>query len=111
MITASTNNIRKTFYNMAEFLCDYQSDVADLPTDCGVGSKATVIENSNVYILNGAKLWILQSSGNTSGGNSSGGNTPNTGDTIIYEGGDLEDSSSDDNNSNVVYEGTDLDLG
>jgi hypothetical protein len=59
MITASTNNIRKTFYNMAEFLCDYQSDVADLPTDCGVGSKAFVIENSNVYILNGSKIWIL----------------------------------------------------
>lgn len=100
MITASTNNIRKTFYNMAEFLCDYQSDVADLPTDCGVGSKAFVIENSNVYILNGSKIWILQS---TTGNESS-----SSGENNSYDGGDLDDnfSSSGENN---LYDGGDLD--
>lgn len=80
MITVGVNTGKKPFYNMAEYLCDYQSDVANLPTNRGPGSKATVIENGNVYVLNAEHQWILQPK-------TGGGDTPSPGDTVIYDGG------------------------
>lgn len=49
--------------NYAEFLCDTESDVGNLPREkgknsCSIGSLATVIESKNVYIL-GSNGWIL----------------------------------------------------
>lgn len=32
MITTGVNRSNKPFYNMGEYLCDYESDVANLPT-------------------------------------------------------------------------------
>lgn len=81
MITVGTNRTNKPFYNMAEFLCDFETDVANLPTHRGVGSRAKVIENGNVYILNSQKQWTLQPK------ESGGGDVPGEGDTIIYDGG------------------------
>lgn len=83
MITSSINTGKKSFYNMAEFLCDFESDVANLPINRGVGSKAFVIENGNVYVFNSYSQWVLQPK-NSGGG---GGITPDPGDTIIYDGG------------------------
>lgn len=75
---------KNPFYNAKEFLCDYEADVANLPTDCGVGSIARVIETSNIYMFNGAGEWIKQSSNNGGGG----GNDPVDPDNIyIYDGG------------------------
>ena len=35
-----------------EFYCDTVDDIAELPTDCQVGSTALVIEGALVYMLN-----------------------------------------------------------
>lgn len=59
--------------NYAEFLCDAESDIENLPGTKGsngvaVGSLATVIESKNVYILssNGWKLFgVAGASGST----------------------------------------------
>lgn len=59
MITNSINTGKRPFYNMAEFLCDFESDVVNLPTNRGVGSTATVIENGNVYVFNSYGHWVL----------------------------------------------------
>lgn len=80
MITTGKNLNNKPFYGATEFLCDYQSDVTNLPTNRKVGSRAYVIENGNRYVLNSEHIWILQP---TSGG----GGLPPTTDTIIYDGG------------------------
>jgi hypothetical protein len=79
MITVGRNTGSQTVYNQAIFYCDYESDVSDLPTNRGVGSKAIVIETGNVYLLNGQHQWILQPT-TGSGGNTDGGD-------IIYDGG------------------------
>ena len=52
---SGTQDGRVTFY------LDSDSDVSDLPTDCGVGSRAYVIdgESSNVYALAPAGEWRL----------------------------------------------------
>lgn len=71
MIAVGTNRSNKPFYNMAEFLCDYESDVADLPTNRGPGSTARVIESGNVYILNNSHQWIKQPKNSSGGGSSS----------------------------------------
>lgn len=83
-ITRGKNRENKPFYNMAEFLCDFQTDVASLPTNCGPGSTARVVENGNFYILNNQFQWVLQPK---TAGSSGGGDTPGNGDTIIYDGG------------------------
>ncbi len=86
-IKKGINRSNKPFYNMAEFLCDYETDVASLPTNVGPGSTAKVVENGNFYILNNQHEWILQpASGSSSGGTSSGE------DDIIV----LNDSASSD---------------
>lgn len=79
---------KNPFYNAKEFLCDYEADLANLPTDCGVGSTARVIETSKVYMLNSAGEWIKQSSP-TGGGSTEGGGEGNLdpSDTYIYDGG------------------------
>lgn len=81
MIIVGKNTSNKPFYGMTEFLCDYTTDVANLPTNRAAGSIARVIEDGSVYILNSEKQWILQPK------NSGGGDTPI--DTIIYDGGTI----------------------
>lgn len=71
MITVGTNRSNKPFYNMAEFLCDYESDIADLPTNRGPGSTARVVESGNVYVLNNNHEWIKQPKDSGGGGSSS----------------------------------------
>lgn len=69
-IKRGINRSHRPFYNMAEFLCDYETDVASLPTSCGPGSEAKVVENGNFYILNNQHQWVLQPAAG-SGGSSS----------------------------------------
>ena len=98
MITNGINAGKRPFYNMASFLCDFQSDVANLPLNRGVGSIARVIENGNVYIFNTQKQWILQPK-------CGGGTTPPEEDddvTIIYDGGDVAQA---DYVETVIYDG------
>lgn len=69
-IKRGVNRSGKPFYNMAEFLCDYDSDVNSLPTSCGAGSTARVVESGDIYILNNSHEWVKQPK-NSGGGSSS----------------------------------------
>lgn len=97
MITVGRNTGRQPFYNMGEYICDYETDVANLPTDKSAGSTATVVETGNVYMLNSQHQWVLQ----PSGGSASGGD-------IIYDGGIIDNSSSL-SSSNIIYDGGTID--
>ncbi len=59
MITVGKNVDNKVLYGTVHFLCDYQSDVANLPTNRKPGSSAYVIENGNRYIFNSNHELIL----------------------------------------------------
>ena len=41
-----------------EFLCDEETDLQNLPTDCAPGSIAFVVNGALVYMLNNKKQWI-----------------------------------------------------
>ena len=69
-------------YNYSEFTCDTAADIADLPTNkdvgkyknldtCSIGSKATVISDRTMYILNGDNQWVLLKDYKATGGGSS----------------------------------------
>lgn len=54
----------KKAYGVYEFLCDFDSDVKDLRTDCAPGSKAQVAESGKNYVFNSLKQWKeVESSG------------------------------------------------
>lgn len=52
------SNSEKVRYGQKEFVVDFESDVATLPTNCEPGSKALVIETSQYYMLNHNKQWV-----------------------------------------------------
>ena len=69
-------------YNYSEFTCDTAADIADLPTNkdigkyknldtCSIGSKATVISDRTMYILNGDNQWVLLKDYRATGGGNS----------------------------------------
>jgi hypothetical protein len=91
MITIGRNTGKQSFYNIGVYICDYESDIADLPVNKSAGSTAKVVETGNTYMLNNFHQWILQPD---SGGTSSGGN-------IIYDGGNVSSSSGTD----TIYDG------
>lgn len=45
-------------YNVREYICDTEADIADIPTNCAPGSTIFVIETSNLYMLNTKGEWI-----------------------------------------------------
>lgn len=53
----------KVAYDVCEFICDYESDVANLPKDKTVGSSALVLETLNIYMINGEGQWVKLSFG------------------------------------------------
>lgn len=53
-ITVNGNNIQSS---VVEIIADTVADVADLPTDVGVGSDCIVLENSSVYMLGNDLVW------------------------------------------------------
>ena len=42
----------KVAYDVCDLICDYESDVVNLPIDKSVGSTALVLETSNLYMIN-----------------------------------------------------------
>lgn len=74
------------------FICDEFGDISSLPTNskygvkqdgdtvsdelCGIGSRATVASNGDIYILNASGRWVKKRSG------SSGGSTGGSGSDI-----------------------------
>lgn len=54
----------KYINNQHEYVCDFLSDVENLPTavtepdKCDFGSTAMVIEDSSVWILNSSNVWV-----------------------------------------------------
>ena len=54
----------KYINNHHEYVCDFLSDVENLPTavtepnKCDFGSTAMVIEDSSVWILNSSNVWV-----------------------------------------------------
>jgi hypothetical protein len=46
-----------TMVYIREYIIDYVSDLADLPTDIPAGSNAFCLENGSAYILSGDKKW------------------------------------------------------
>lgn len=57
-------------FNYSKFICDYISDLSNLPTNsscstigniepCAIGSLALVIENQSIYILSNQNIWSL----------------------------------------------------
>ena len=72
-------------YNEAikKYIVDFETDIAEVPTDAPAGSECFVIENSVTYMLNHHKQWIKV---NLSSGGSDGGSIPDA-NTVVYEGG------------------------
>lgn len=58
-------------YGICEFTCDSPSDIPNLPTTCGMGSRCIVMSNGDVYFLNGKKQWIKPSTSTSSSSSSS----------------------------------------
>ena len=96
MITVGKNTDNKALYGTVKFLCDYQSDVANLPNNRKPGSTAYVIKNGNRNTLKSNKEWELQPAG------VGGGGLPTEDNTIIYDGGEV---TLDDPVDTIVYDG------
>lgn len=47
----------KTLYGIYDFVCDFEEDYKKLPTNCAVGSRAFIIENNKIYMINSKKEW------------------------------------------------------
>lgn len=48
----------KIKYKVYEFIIDTAADLADVPTDVGIGSKIYCIEDSTVYMLNNSREYV-----------------------------------------------------
>lgn len=50
-------------FNYAEFLCDTENDIENLPTNekgkCAIGSRAFVISSNGEYILSPKNKWVI----------------------------------------------------
>ena len=57
MFTITKEKDRHT-NNIQEFICDFETDINNLPIDIAAGSTAFVIENSSAYMLNNSKVWV-----------------------------------------------------
>lgn len=61
----------KVAYGIQNFVLDYESDVAKLPTNKAVGSSAYVLESGNTYYINSNKEWKRGVGAPSNGGGSS----------------------------------------
>lgn len=116
MITVGRNTGKQPFYNMGQYICDYETDVANLPINKSAGSIAQVVETGNIYMLNSLHQWILQPASSSGGSGSSdiiydGGSVDNSSsNNVIYDGGSMDNSSSE-NENNTEYDGGNVDSG
>lgn len=44
-------------YDIRQFVCDTTADIAELPTNCAIGSSVLVVANSSVWILGSDREW------------------------------------------------------
>lgn len=91
---------RKRSYGIKTFLVNTMADIDAIPlslSTIAVGSIAIIAETGEKYILNQFRQWeLLSSSGESSGGDS--------GEIVIYEGGDLM-TDSNEGNEDINYDG------
>ena len=83
-------NRDKIAYDVKKFVVDFETDIAELPTNCTPGSSAFVIENSSAYMLNNNRKWVKINLDTGNGGSSGGNGGSGDGDIIkdvIYDGG------------------------
>ena len=59
---ASKNNTAR--YNLTQFVCNTENDIAVVPTTVAPGSTLFCIESSNTYMLNTNKEWVKISANN-----------------------------------------------
>ena len=45
-------------FGVNEYVCDYASDIINLPTSPSAGSSAMCIENGKVFMFNGESKWV-----------------------------------------------------
>lgn len=76
------SNRGKISYDIQRFVVDFETEIAELPTNGAPGSTAFVIENGSRYMLNNDRVWKLLPSSGASGG---GSIDPTA--TYIYDGG------------------------
>ena len=62
---ASKNNTAR--YNLTQFVCNTENDIAVVPTTVAPGSTLFCIESSNTYMLNTNKEWVKISVNNAEG--------------------------------------------
>lgn len=78
------SNRGKIAYDIQRFIVDFETEIAELPTNGAPGSTAFVIENGSRYMLNNERRWKLLPSSGTGGG---GGGSIDPTATYIYDGG------------------------
>ena len=78
------SNSGKLCYGWKDYVVDFETDVANLPTNAAHGSRAFVIATSQYYMLNSLKTWVKINLA-TSGG--SGGEEDPGVQNVIYNGG------------------------
>lgn len=91
---------RKRNYGIKTFLVNTMADIDAIPlslSTIAVGSIAIIAETGEKYILNQFRQWELLSSSGESGGGDSG-------EIVIYEGGDLMTGGSE-GNEDINYDG------
>jgi hypothetical protein len=58
MVSTMSNGNKKA-YGVAEYVCDTEDDIKDLPSSgCAPGSAAFVISTGTVYMMNSKGEWV-----------------------------------------------------
>lgn len=84
------------------FICDEFEDISSLPTNskcgtpqdgdtvsdemCGIGSRATVASNGDIYILNASGRWVKKHSGSSGGSTGGSGSDIQIDSTLTHSG-------------------------
>lgn len=58
MVSTMSNGNKKA-YGVAEYVCDTEDDIKDLPTTgCAPGSAAIIISTGSVYMMDSEGKWV-----------------------------------------------------
>lgn len=93
----ATSRHSKYVYGHQEFVCDDDSDIQTLPTNCAAGSSAFVIATSKKYMLNTQKEWKEVAASSGSGGSGTA--------SSITAAGDWDKEQSYEPNTAVTKDG------
>ena len=67
MVTIISSN-GEISYGINIYLCDTLEDLKDIPKSCGIGSKCTVLETQQQYILNSKRQWVVDTTASSGEG-------------------------------------------